>query len=277
MFLKEVKMRHTFLALLFFSLAACASQADLRPVIHQGRDLLVVLDKEEVQDFPVPYEHPINISPKRLQWVLEALRIQPQPGFLKSLFAGESEKRPLFDAEKATLMSRSLSQALARAKPSEHIVFYDTQPKPNKANINLITSGFFLLKGGRLHLHLEHYRVPLRKGRSLSRVGRGLSIADKSKFTFALMKGDHIRQRHFKGVLGLEQTDPHWLMIDYAAFSSAMINNSSSSLSLPESRKSNLKQPSLEEKLRTLKHLWEEKLISEEEYIEKRKAVLEDF
>jgi len=267
-------MRQTLFILTLFSLAACAVKPDLRPLIHKSPELVVVLDQGAIQASPAfsgPYGHPAQISPERLQGILETLRVQPRPGLLKSLITGDSPKQPLFGPKKIPLMARRLSQALSKASSSERAVFYDIEPKSR--NTNSITSGFLLLKDGKLHLRIAHYQTPLPKGQALSTLGRGLSKAEQAKLTFALpAEGPYISRRSTKGIFGLKQSDAHWLIIDPVEFSAAAAQKAS-----PPRASSGHPKATLEEKLRTLKHLWEEGLISEEEYVEKRRAVLRDF
>ena len=266
-------MRRRLFLFLFLFLSACASTLDLQRVVHQAPDLLVILDKREIQaspSFHAPYSHPAVISPSHLQQILESVTVQPRAGFLKSLFSGENKKRPLFNQETVQLMALQFSQALAKADPSERIDFFHTLPKNSVTDA--VTSGFLLVKDKQLHLRVQHYQVPLRKGSHPSSVGRGIPNSEKAKFAFILSEGDHMAHRSFKNVIGLSGSDSHWLVIDYAAFSSPSRESAPASLPLPKKNESEV-----EERLRTLKHLWKEGLISDEDYIEKKKTILKAF
>ncbi|HIE65380.1 MAG: SHOCT domain-containing protein [Nitrospira sp.] len=266
-------MRYLVLTFLFLSLVSCTNKAQLQRTVHQAPDLLVLLDKggRQASSFSSPYDHPVAISPKRLQLLLSSVKVQPSTGLLNSIISGEKKRRPLFDSETAQAMAIRISQALAEADPSEQINFYHSAPE--NAHAVSITSGFILVKGKQLHLRINHYESPLRKSFPLTSVGKRIPPSEKGKYAFALSEADHMTHRRFKNLIGLVGSDPHWLVIDYAALSFPSPDPSfpSKDSSLPLSTKT------LEEKLRTLKHLRKEDLITEKEYLEKKRSILKMF
>ncbi|MBN4054545.1 SHOCT domain-containing protein [Nitrospira defluvii] len=260
-------MRHNLLLIWFFSLAACTGNAHFQRVVHEGTDHLVVLDKGEVSAMPSflgPFQHPTTISPDVLQEILESVHVVPNKGILNALISGKDNILPLFDSDAVQLMSVQLSEALAKADVSEHARFYFAVPR-NTSEVSL-TSGFLLVKDKRLHLRINHYKVPHRKRNPFSTVGNGIPPSETMKYRFTLSENKQMAHRTFKNVFGFEGSDPHWLVIEYIGFTP-----SSERIPLLETTER------LEEKLRVLKRLKEERLISEEEYSEKKRSLLREF
>lgn len=261
-------MRHKFLLILSFSLAACAGNAHLQRITYDGVDHLIVLDKGKVPTSPSflgPFQHPTMISPDLLQEILESVQVNPNGGILSALISGKDTIQPLFDSGAAQLISVQLSQALAKADPSERAIFYHAVPR-NAAEVSL-TSGFLLVKDKRLHLRIDHYKVPHRKRNPFPRVGNDILPSEMIKYRFALSENTQMAHRTFKNVFGFEGSDPQWLVIDYLGFIPPSI----------ERTPSLEKNERLEKKLRVLKRLKEEGLISEEEYTEKKRSLLREF
>ncbi len=255
---------------LFLSLSACAATSHLQRIVYQEDELLIVLDAQalsNVPDFEGPYAHPANIPPAEMKKILSSLKVGTQPGILMSLFS-KGEAHLLFDADATDKLAEQFSQALSKAKPLEKVNFY--QMKPHDAVNLVVTSGFFLVKDGKLHLRVNHYNMPLRKGRHPSRAGLGLKQSEKGRYAFELLEGKQMAYRSYKNVLGLPGSDLHWLVIDYADFPDP-------ALQVPEPANIAPTAKTLEERLRTLKHLRDERLITEEEYREKKQSLLKDF
>ncbi len=73
---------------------------------------------------------------------------------LMSLFS-KDELSPLFDTDAVDGLAKQFSQALADATPLEKINFY--QMKARDATHVAVTSGFILVKAGKLHLKVNQY------------------------------------------------------------------------------------------------------------------------
>jgi hypothetical protein len=104
--------------------------------------------------------------------------------------------------------------------------------------------------------------------------------AEERETDFTLVEGPQLALRKYKNWLGLSESDPHWLIADYAVFGAEPTlvdpRTAAEPPTLPR-LPSDVPPVGLEEKLRTLKRLREEGLISEQEYIEKKRALLKDF
>lgn len=259
-------------------LGSCAGRRHLERIVQEGPDLIVALNKGKISAspaFPAPYDHPLEASPPLLQHILESVRVSPRKGILNTLFSSKEKDRLLFNMETIRLLSVHLSSALAKATPSERAVFY--QAIPNSAAKVFVTSGFLLVKDRQLHLRVDHYRVPHRKGSPLHRVGNDLPPSEKVKYNFTLSENAQMKHRRFKNALGLPGSDPHWLVMSYE--DDFTVPSSPSPLSAPPAIRDEAENAAedLEGKLRMLKRFRDEGLITEDEYIEKKGALLKDF
>lgn len=262
-------MRFAILIAIFVSITACATDPNLKRIVHQGEELLIELDKKEVSAHPPfepPYHHPATLSSSELEKILKSIKVQPAKGMLMSLFSDKGrEVEALFKPEILSLVALKFSEALSKAGPEEHINFYQTLPlSPTKVSV---TTGFLLVKEGKLHFRVNYYKVPLRKGRHPASTGLGLKPTEKNKYGFDLLEGNQMKHRSFKNVIGLEGADAQWLVIDYTDFPEPVIESTTTKESAMN----------LEDRLRTLKHLYKEGLITEEEYSEKKKSLLRNF
>ncbi len=261
-------MKRQFLIILSFFLASCAGNAHLQRVVHEESDYLVVLDKGDVPvspSFEGPFQHPVTITPESLQGILESIQVVPSSGILNALISGKDETQPLFDSISIQRISSKLSQALSKADPSERAGFYHALPR-NAAGVYL-TSGFLLVKDKQLHVYVKHFKVPHRKRQPFSTVGNGIPPSEMTKYRFVLLENKQMAHRTFKNIFGFEGSNPRWLVVDYLGFTP--VSKKSHPLSDLTER--------LEEKLRTLKRLKEEGLISDDEYTEKKRSLLMEF
>ncbi|HET6370316.1 MAG TPA: SHOCT domain-containing protein [Nitrospiria bacterium] len=287
-------IRYAMVLFVLLLTVSCASGPPLRRVVHQESQLLVVLDRGEIHASPSverAYDHPASIPPQILQVVLDSVLVQQNQGLLMSLIFGKKEKKSLLDPETSGALASELSKALSEAGPEERVDFYQTLPRDSVTVY--VTSGLLFVKGERLYLHVDHYKAPLPKEDPPTEVDqeRTSNPAEKKELEFELLEGPHQVHRKYRNWIGFTESDSRWLLIDYSALGSASskepssVEQSESSVPPPSPPLPSSPSPSsppaldgsLEEKLRTLKRLREEGLISEQEYIEKKRALLKDF
>lgn len=280
---KGVRMPILIFLVLILPIVSCASEAGFKRVVHQDADLLVILDRREIPTSPSiepVYDHPSSISPAVLQRTLEAIRVQQEPGLLMRLIAGKAEERPLADPAAVALLAVKLSNALAEAGPQERVDFY--QVSPRDAVTRSVSSGTVFVKDHMLHLRLDHFRAPLEKDEPPTAVNQASGRPDEKKETaFALVEGPQLVHRRYKNWVGISESDPRWLIADYAVLAAETLRSGGGAAveapTLPPPPLNPSPEGGLEEKLRTLKHLRDEGLISEQEYIDKKRALLKGF
>jgi len=266
----EMMMRYMVLLFFSFFLISCAGNAHLRRVVHQTPEFLVELDQVKIAtspDFPSPYEHPFLISPEALQDVLQPIEVIPGGGFLRMLFSGKKKQRSIFLSKDMASVSKQLSKALAAAGPSEKVHFHYAIPKDSSKV--LVSSGVLVFKDNRLHLRLNYYRLPMKKGRLLRTAERSIPRSEKGRYSFTLFEDELRRHRQYKNAIGFDATDEHWLVMDYQGIAAKAL--------LPQNPISPAPIKTVEERLRRLKRFKEEGLINEQEYRKKKAALLRAF
>jgi hypothetical protein len=229
------------------------------------------LQRDRVPNF----SHPVTLRPEEWKIILSNLRVQRQ-GEPVVLFA--LPKGPITDAltyDEIDYLSRTLSNAFAKAQPTEWVVFGLSRPRGPE--VSEITTGGWFMEGSHLHLLLANYRYAVTAPNVRELVWENPLSSQVN--VYELVAGDHQTVIHDKEA-GLLRTTVNELSIAYQLLlldeplsTSALPNGSSSSLLLqPQS-----KHLSMEERLKTLKQLRDQGLITEEEYRSKRTRLLEQL
>jgi hypothetical protein len=219
------------------------------------------------------FSHPITLSFEEWKIILGSLRVQRQgePVILFSL-----PKGLISDAwthEEIDYLSRTLSQAFAQAQPTEWVVF--GLSRPGAPDISEITTGGWFMEGSDLHLLLANYRYAVTAPNIRELVWENPLSSQVN--LYELVPGDHQTViQHKEG--GLLNAPVNELSIAYQPLllaeplSKAALPDGFSAAHPPQVQS---KQLSLEERLKTLKQLRNQGLITEEEYRSKRSQLLE--
>jgi hypothetical protein len=219
------------------------------------------------------FSHPITLSSEDWKIILGSLRIQRQgePVVMFSL-----PKGPISDAlrqDEVEYLSRTLSQAFAQAQPTEWVVF--GLSRPGAPDVSEITSGGWFMEESHLHLLLANYRYAVTAPNIRELVWENPLSSQVN--LYELVPGDHQTViQHKEG--GLLNAPVNELSIAYQPLllaeplpKAALPDGSRTSL-LPQAQSI---QPSLEERLKVLKRLYDQGLITEAEYRSKRSQLLE--
>jgi len=224
------------------------------------------------------FNHPLELSEKEWTRLLESVWVRHDPGFFT--FASQDEAPiPAFTVDDITFLSKWLGKAFTRAHPDEWVVFGLSQAR--SADITEVTTGGWFVEGERLHLMLANYRYAV----TMSSVRKRLwddplqSLGSRS-YTFAA--GDYQSATLVGGgfVGDLRGTSILQLAIDYKG----LLKPPSAAKPV---QKSDTPQPAVSpeqgggsdsaQKLRELKQLRDEGVITEEEYRTKKKQLLDRF
>ncbi len=221
-----------------------------------------------------PYEHPLRLSREEWRNLLGGIYVQKRyEGFL--FFPSQKGPvEPAFLPEEIDYLSTALSVAFDQVQPGEWVVF--GLSRPSAPELTEVTTGACFVKDGQLHVRLANYRyaVSMQTMRELlwEHPLHGHEVV------YELVPGAHQAVRHEREALSLFGTKPVELRIAYQA-------------ALAEPRPVQPvpgPQPTLqpqiapdsatiEGRLRTLKRLKEEGLLTEDEYRIKKQQVLERF
>ena len=242
----------------------------------EGEDRFVRLQGPSLglrRDRVPTFSHPSTLSAEEWKIILSSLRVQRQgePVVVFSL-----PKGPISDAwthEEIDYLSRTLRQAFAQAQPTEWVVF--GLSRPGAPDISEITTGGWFMEGSHLHLLLANYRYAVTAPNIRELVWENPLSSQVN--VYELVPGDHQTViQHKEG--GLLNAPVNELSIAYQPLlladplSRAALPDGSSRSLLPQAES---KQPSMEERLNVLKRLYDQGLITEEEYRSKRSQLLE--
>ena len=224
------------------------------------------------------FNHPLELNEKEWTRLLESVWVRHDPGLFT--FASQEEAPiPAFTPDEIAFLSKSLGKAFTRAHPDEWVVFGLSRAR--SADITEVTTGGWFVEGERLHLMLANYRYAV----TMSSVRQQLwddplhSTGSRS-YTFA--PGDYQSAALVGGgpLADLRGTSILQLAIDYKG----LLKPPSAA---KPAQKSDAPQPAVSpeqergsdsaQKLRELKQLREEGVITEEEYRTKKKQLLERF
>jgi hypothetical protein len=252
--------------------AACAlallCQACLGPVrdarpFHEAPDRFVRLEArygDQRRAGATRFAHPFKLSPDEWARILSNIRVQSR----KDTFLFTMAKEPptqAFAPDEIAYLGRTLSEAFAKAYPDEYVVFGLSRAR--SPQMSEITTGGWFVEGPRLHLILGNYRHGVTRSSAREQVWQDPLRMDTAPY-FDLVEGPYQTVVQGRGIFsGLLAKDGPELAIDYEA--------------LLEGKGVSPADSTVEERLRALKKLKDEGLITEEEYREKKKQVLDTF
>ncbi len=227
------------------------------------------------QDHLSNFSHPVTLRIEDWKIILSSLRIrrEGEPVILFSLPKGAISD--VFTRDEIEYLSRTLRQAFALAQPTEWVVFGLSRPR--EPEVSEITTGGWFMDGSYLHLFLANYRF------AVTTPGIRELVWDNPLFrqvnVYELVPGDHqtMIQVQEGGVLRASANELSIayqpLLLTEPVFQSAPPDGSS----LPPFRQGQSEKRSIEERLKALKHLRDQDLITEEEYRSTRSRLLEQL
>jgi hypothetical protein len=189
--------------------------------------------------------------------------IQEQKKFL-SLGTRQPVLHPAFDQDERRYLAKYLTEGFQKARPDEWVVFYLSRPR--ESGIVEINSGGFFIEGERLHLILANYRQPVSMtfireqiwNDPLHPAGDGFyEIVPQHDQTLERVRRKDLTQSFLKQVPDLS--------IDYMGQLHSDVGDGAAV------------RTSIEDRLRTLKRLRDEGVISEEQFRLKQDRLLERF
>jgi hypothetical protein len=207
------------------------------------------------------FAHPVALGEAEWRHLLTNVMIQEQRKFL-SLGAGQPLLRPAFEQDDMRYLAKYLAEGFQKAKPDEWVVFYLSRPR--ESGVVEIDSGGFFVEGERLHLILANYRQPVSMtfireqiwNDPLHPAGDGFyEIVPQHDQTVQRVRRKDLTQSFLKQVSDLS--------IDYTAQLDSDVGDGATVRS------------SIEDRLRTLKRLRDEGVISEEQFRLKQDRLLE--
>ena len=219
------------------------------------------------------FSHPLTLSAAEWQRILSGIRLQTRTqGFL---FA--SDKNPIenaFTPDQIAFLAPGLSKALRQAHPDEVVVFGFSRPRPPQ--LTEITTGGWFVEGEQVHLVLANYRQAVTMANIRDRLWSD-PLHSNIGPSYEIVPGEHQSLPHVVRVADLMSADAPELAIDYGALLAAKPTLQAPPPAAAAPAVEERLELSLEEKLVTLKTLKERGLITEGEYQEKKKQLLDKF
>ncbi len=269
----------TLLGLAMGLLQGCAGPSFYPRVIQETEDRYVRLEARYgpgQEGEALRFSHPVTLSEAEWSRILEGVRVKPHRWFLP---IGDQEVtlQPVFDDDDRQYLATYLAKAFSQARRDEWALFYMSHLR--EAQVVEVTSGGFFVEGDHLHFVLANYHQPV----SMSFIQKGIwdDPLRPTGDTYSHLVAEehqtlHTYRRWYptKPVLAF----PSELVIDYKSLLRA--DNVTTPTSTPERDAGGIrtgKASEFEEKLRLLRRLHEEGLISNEEYRMKRGRLLDEL
>ncbi len=229
--------------------------------------------EESRSALPRQLAHPFVLSSEEWTSLLKGLQVQRQAEGL--LFRDQpGPVLPAFTPDEIEYLSRTLSQAFAQAQPNEMVVF--GLSRLNTYNMTEITTGGWFLEGDTLHLILANYRKAVTMPSTRQLLWERPLRPDAGPH-YDLVAGRHQTvMRDTGGWSGLFSSAPSELSILYQrALLGEPVDSVSPQQNRPSSSDGGPPALLLEERLRTLKQLHDQGLISDDDYRVKKQQLLD--
>ncbi|MGI9284968.1 MAG: SHOCT domain-containing protein [Pseudomonadales bacterium] len=241
-------------------------------------------------------DHPVKLNAKELSAVLGLLKVQEEDHRVS-----EQELEPAFSVQQTNMLGRYLAQGLGNAKPNQDIIF--AMEKSGSRLRGLTTDQYFVAgrafyKDNKLNVIIgdydrlrdEGYEAaydPTHVGIVRYNFDHGSRSKSSNGFKKTIVKTIGVENKRLKNA-----QRHNWLMIDMNVALEADADKTAMRekeekvkkrkeleeiLGSEETIGSKKATPSLEERFTTLKRLKEKGLITEEEYAQKRKQLLNDL
>ena len=271
------------------ALLACGPKV-ITTKIHEDPYFKVHLKQNPKNKDPLlapPYQHPLPFNEKQMEHILGSIQIQYSKGKLSRLFSDKKpEQEPAFSEKEVKHLAPPMAQALNQATPNDRIHFhFDHRVSVFRGGRS---TGILFVKNDRLHFILGNYRyIPGVKRtdiyRQINDRIRKPSIGVDNPLNTKDVGNVKLTPGPFQEFHEIEEKKlkERWLVIDYNQLLQSpgpAPEEKTQKFELPLSHPPAARtDPSLEERLRTLKQWREEGLISEEEYSEKKQELLKEF
>jgi hypothetical protein len=226
----------------------------------------------------IRFNHPLELNEKEWTRILENVWVRHEPGLLT--FASQNEAPvPAFTPDEIAFLSQSLGKAFARAHPEEWVVF--GLARARSADITEVTTGGWFVEGDRLHLMLANYRYAVTMASVRKRLWND-PLQSMGSRTYIFAAGDYQSAALVGGgpMRDLLGTAVPQLAIEY----NSLLKPPAAAKPVPKSdapqSTTSAEQESggdFTKKLRELKQLRDEGVITEEEYRTKKKQLLDRF
>lgn len=220
-----------------------------------------------------PFSHPFRWSAEQWKPILRSIHVQKRGQGLLFFSAPNGPMQPAFTPAEVDYLSETLTRAFVQAQPSELVVFGLTNSKTQE--MTEITTGAWFVKGTQLHLILGNYREIVTMSNVRNLVWQDpLHMIAGSIYEF--VPGPHQSLTlEADGIGNFLTPEAPQLALTYQPLSLDVLpaaggrDRGSSPSAYQDS--------SLEGKLKRLKQIHDDGLITDDEFIAKKKTLLDGF
>ena len=224
------------------------------------------------------FDHPADISEADMARLLESVRIVEPPGFLATvILKARPTPAPAFTAKEAEAFAKPLAAALMKATPNERVVFFLHHQRTVFKGAT--STGVLFVKNKRLNLVIGRYLIGNQPGKPDIPLSSEPVPLNQDQDYYIEPGPFHTLTENEKIPGGNEiMASKRWVSIDYTGLLNAPPEAATAAVSQPAPAAGDIPASlTLEEKLKTLKKLKEEGLISEEEFNQKKQDLLKEF
>lgn len=262
------------------SIGGCASPFFYTRVVHHEETRYVRLDARygKGQDgVALRFAHPVISREEEWSRLLERISVKPRKKFV--LFAGaQASPSPAFTETERQYLAKHLSAAFAQARPDEWVVFYLSRPR--EPGITEVSSGGFFVEGESLHLVLSNYRQPISMPFIQQRIWEDpLRPAGDTFYELVPLSDQTVRSERRSDLTQSLLGEVSVLVSDQSVLSARAQDTSAPGRFVESEKKPDHRGETtgIEDQLRSLRRFFEEGLITEEDYRQKRWKLLEQL
>ncbi len=220
------------------------------------------------------FDHPFTLAPQDWATILGSITVQHKDPLLV-LLTKKGEASPAFAPDEVAYLSETLAKVFAQAAPSEHVVF--GLAREGTGGVTEMTTGGWYVAGGRLHVVLANYRLGVTLPGVIERLRTEPLAHYPAFYEIAPAAHQKLETGAALGRVILDRDSPH-LIIDYRALLLAKADERRApGVGQPAVQSMPSPPPSAEERLEELKRLHERGLITDDEYRDKKKQILDRF
>ena len=228
-------------------------------------------------------DHPVRIAPQTLTTILASLMATPANKRKSDVVVAAelSDAIPLFSQAAASRLGKALALALRNAKPDQDVVF---QIRDNTSLIGFIskpvhTTARVFWKNRRLHAIFGPVHKGIVKRMMMGRKTGVVNPPGQPK-RGAIARSDYriaptlgVRHARMRG----GKRRPDWIVIDPDIATSQAFADEAPAMRATSPARRSVEGRSVEDRLKRLKNLRRDGLISEKDYREKVRAILEEI
>lgn len=274
--------RFLFTVLLTSILAiGCASVRTVTRPVFNDRYTIVSLEShldQHRKPISMGFDHPAEFTDEEMARILGSVQVVVPPGLLsKLIFKTQPEPEPAFTPKEAEAFGKPMAKAFREATPDERIVFFFHHQRTVYKGTT--TTGVAFIKDKHLNFLLGRYYMGNQPGSPDIPVS-GSPFPNTNEQNFYLVASPYETIGDGKTAPGGGEVvyPKRWLIIDYATLLNPPPPTAETPAE-PEEIKPKASAPpsTLEEKLKILNKLKEDGLITEEDFEQKKKELLEAF